>query len=412
MSDNLADTDTVTSAAGQRREQRRAIGRDLFVRTHRYIGLSLGALFVLIGLTGSILAFWQWIDEQLNADLTLVKIPEQAIYRSPGEIVAGARGLTPPGAELLRLRMPRHAAAAARVYYETRRGDRESDRYEVSVNPYTAEPTGQRIAMRGNDLLSQSFIHIVMDLHWTLLFGYDRAYVVGVPAIFLLVSTLVGLYLWWPRNGAWRQALTIKKGASAERVTLDIHKTIGLYLSPALIFMMCSGIYLIFEPQVKSVVALLSPVRETPKDLKSAPTSERPPLGADAVAAIADRVFPDGTLHSISFPKGPDGVFVVGKRADDEPNHADTSRNVTIDQYSGRILHVQDRTGFTAGERFLEWQYPLHSGEAFGNAGRAFILSLGFVPLILYVTGFLRWRHKRRARSSGGRAGESSLGGR
>jgi hypothetical protein len=30
----------------------------------------------------------------------------------------------------------------------------------------------------------------------------------------------------------------------------------------------------------------------------------------------------------------------------------------TIDQYSGQILHLQDRKNFTAGETFLEWQYP------------------------------------------------------
>ena len=74
------------------------------------------------------------------------------------------------------------------------------------------------------------------------------------------------------------------------------------------------------------------------------------------------------------------------------------SRNVTIDQYKGQVLHVQDRANFTAGETFLEWQYPLHCGEAFGNIGRAFIMVMGFAPLILYVTGFLRWRQKRRAR--------------
>ena len=46
-----------------------------------------------------------------------------------------------------------------------------------------------------------------------------------------------------------------------------------------------------------------------------------------------------------------------------------------------KSLHVQDRRDFTAGETFLEWLYPLHCGEAFGNGGRAFIMAMGFVPL-------------------------------
>jgi uncharacterized iron-regulated membrane protein len=98
-----------------------------------------------------------------------------------------------------------------------------------------------------------------------------------------------------------------------------------------------------------------------------------------------------------------DGVYVVGKQADDEPNRDDTNRKVTIDQYSGQVLHVQDRKKFSAGETFLEWQYPLHCGEAFGNIGRAFILVMGFVPLTLYVTGSCA------GGKSGGRGGSGGM---
>lgn len=40
---------------------------------HRYIGLIVGMLFIIIGLSGSVLAFWQSIDEWLNAPLMVVK---------------------------------------------------------------------------------------------------------------------------------------------------------------------------------------------------------------------------------------------------------------------------------------------------------------------------------------------------
>jgi len=203
--------------------------------------------------------------------------------------------------------------------------------------------------------------------------------------------------LWCPRNGKWRRALTIKPGANAERLTYDLHKSFGVYLSVVLVVLLFSGIYITCKPQVRELVRLFSPVREEPGNLKSTPIAGQLPLGPDAAAVIADKIFPDGKLKSISFPMGPEGIYVVGKHADDEVNQAGTYRNVTIDQYSGEVLHVQDRKTFTAGETFLEWQYPLHSGEAFGNAGRAFILLMGFVPLILYVTGFIRWRQKRRA---------------
>ena len=88
----------------------------------------------------------------------------------------------------------------------------------------------------------------------------------------------------------------------------------------------------------------------------------------------------------------------MGKQADDEPNRFSTNRNVKIDKYSGQVLHARNRKNFTAGETFLEWQCPLHCGKAFNNVGCAFIEMIGFVPLISYVTGFLRWRYMLRAR--------------
>lgn len=384
-------------ATQARPPSRLLIGRRLWLSVHKYIGLALGALFVLIGLTGSILAFWQAIDEWLNAGIMRVEVPAQAIYRPLDEIFAAAKAVMPPGGMPDGLGLPRHRGAAASVGYTVTVGEQKPDYYVVFVDPYTARVTGQRLGMRGDSLLSQPFIHILMDLHWTLLLGYDKAYIVGFAALFLLISVLVGLCLWWPRNGIWRHALTIKRRASVERRTLDIHKTTGLYLSAVLIVLLFSGIYIIFKPQVRAIVQLFSAVREEPKDLKSTLIPGEPPLELDAAAAIADKIFPDGKLHSIELPMGPEGVYVVGKQADDEPNRAGTYRNVTIDQYSEQVLHVQDRAKFTAGETSLESQYPLHCGEAFGNIGRAFILLMGFVPLTLYVTGFLRWRQKRRA---------------
>jgi uncharacterized iron-regulated membrane protein len=374
-------------------------GRTLWVKVHRYIGLFLGAVFVVVGLTGSILAFWQAIDEWLNKDIMIVAAPpDDAIYRPLDTIVAAAKAAAPPHSVPVVLTMPRHANAAVSVSYTVATKENQPDQYEVFVDPYTAQTTGQRFLQHGDSVLSMPFIRTIISLHASLLFGDDRRYVVGIPAIFLLVSIVIGLYLWWPRNGNWCHALTIKWGATPVRLTYDVHKTTGLYLAIVLIILLFSGIYMVFRPQVQSLMSLFSPVREEPKDLKSTPITGRPPLGLDATAAIADKIFPDGKLRSISLPQGREGVYVFGKQAASEPNRWGTFRNVTIDQYHGQVLHVQDRSNFTAGETFLEWQYPLHCGEAFGNIGRAFIMVMGFAPLILYVTGFLRWRQKRRAR--------------
>jgi uncharacterized iron-regulated membrane protein len=330
----------------------------------------------------------------------IVTVPdENSSYRSLDEILASANAMAPPHGLPTVLTMPRHKNAAVSVSYTVATQEREPDQYEVFVDPYTAKPTGRRFLQHADSVRSMPFVRTIISLHASLLTGDDNRFVVGIPAIFLLISVSAGLYLWWPRNGNWRHAFTVKWGATPVRLVYDLHKTTGLYLLAVLAFLLFSGIYIIFKPQVSSLVALFSTVREEPKDLKSKPPAGRPPLTLSAVAIIADNTLRDGELHWIYLPQGREGVYGVGKQLEYEPNRWATYRNVTIDQYSGEILYVQDRANSTAGERFLEWLYPLHCGEAFGNYGRAFIMVIGFVPLVLYVTGFIRWRQKGRARS-------------
>ena len=69
-----------------------------------------------------------------------------------------------------------------------------------------------------------------------------------------------------------------------------------------------------------------------------------------------------------------------------------------IDGRDGKLLgRFHDREG-TAGDVFRIWQFPLHSGQAFGLAGRTLVFVLGFVPIVLASTGVWLWLRRRRSR--------------
>lgn len=385
--------------SGFRNVPRREVLRRAFLRIHQLIGLFAGAMIVLAGLSGSVLAFREDIDEALNAPLMRVEVPVRAAAHSPEELLSAAIAALPPEAKAERLTMPRHAGAAAVVTYMLESDDLDSYFYELFVDPYTAAVKGQRLILHGEDQFSQPLIQIIAAFHWTLLLGVNNSYVLGVAGILVFFSVLVGLYLWWPANGDWRLGLKVKWGASAERVAYDIHRSVGAYAAAILLVMLSTGVAMIFKPQTRAVVSLFSSVRADRDTGKSDPAPGRSPIGVNAAVALADGVFPDGRLHRVLLPGTPGGVYVVGKQSDDEPNRTKTYRNVSIDQYSGKIVHVQDRKTFSAGETFLEWLFPLHTGEAFGEIGRPLVFLIGLTPFALYVTGFLRWRQKRRARN-------------
>ena len=65
--------------------------------------------------------------------------------------------------------------------------------YEMFVDPYTAKVKGRRLYLHGDKTLSQPLIPIIMAFHWTLLLGFNNAYIVGATGILVFISVLVGL---------------------------------------------------------------------------------------------------------------------------------------------------------------------------------------------------------------------------
>lgn len=389
--------------------------------THRWVGLIAGFYFVLAGITGSVLAFWQDIDEWLNQKLMTVAAPAQpASYRPIDDIIAAAMDRMPPEVKArsetpIILKFPNHARGAVQFVYMTgiptkvalenskhKKDSAKVDMSEVAghtifVDPYTATVTGERFGGKATAPLTMPFVYMMMSLHCALLWEpFGRLLIAGVGFI-LLMSVFVGVFLWWPKRGKWKAALTIKKNATPQRFVYDLHKTFGVYLAVVLIVSIFSGTYMNFKSPWRALASFISPVRQMRMEMTSEPANGRTPLSPSAAVGIADHAFPDGWLQMLALPRGADGAFVIGKHLIHEVNQASTHRMLVIDQYSGKILATQDPREYSAAETFFEWQYPLHSGEAFGNLGRGFILVFGFVPLILFVTGFIRWRQKRAA---------------
>jgi uncharacterized iron-regulated membrane protein len=191
--------------------------------------------------------------------------------------------------------------------------------------------------------------------------------------------------------------LTFHRTDNKVRTNFELHKFFGFYSALLLLILLFSGIYMNLPEPVTSLVELFSPAPGWPEGVPSAPAPPGTrPISPGQAAAIADKLFPDGELIGIQLPKTRVDTYVVRKRAPDEITQSYTHRQVWIDQYTGAIRAVTDPAKYTAGQKFLEWQYPLHSGEAFGLTGRAIVCATGLVPLLLYVTGFIRWRQKQR----------------
>jgi uncharacterized iron-regulated membrane protein len=69
-----------------------------------------------------------------------------------------------------------------------------------------------------------------------------------------------------------------------------------------------------------------------------------------------------------------------------------------LDARDGHPLGAEIPGRGSAGDIFMQAQFPLHSGRIVGLTGRVLVSLLGSVVAILSVTGVLLWARRRRAR--------------
>ncbi|MGH8672057.1 MAG: PepSY domain-containing protein [Burkholderiales bacterium] len=67
---------------------------------------------------------------------------------------------------------------------------------------------------------------------------------------------------------------------------------------------------------------------------------------------------------------------------------------VVMDRYTGEVL---DPAESGPGEVFTHWQWPVHSGQAFGWPRRVLVFLTGLICPVTFATGMIRWLQKRRA---------------
>ncbi|NOT12941.1 MAG: PepSY domain-containing protein [Methylococcaceae bacterium] len=391
-----------TTTGKSRRLSRLKARRKLWLEIHLWLGLIAGAVLLIVGLTGSILVFWQEIDAWLNPELMRVEAPAEGAtaYRPLSEIVAEADAAMPSGVKRSYVFYPQGPDLAVRLFYEAPSAMPEQPNVlNAFVNPYTAQVTGTRLWQSADSIFKHCFMGFIFELHYDLLLGWDGgSWIVGVIGILAFISVLTGLIVWWPLTGKWRQALTIKRSASAERLNFDLHKTFGFYSALVLLAVLISGVYFNFGEQFRWLVDQFS-VTTAVESLKSTLQPGLAPISLDAAMAHADIDYPEGQLYLISVPNDAEGVYVFTRHFDFGGIFRGRCQ-IVLDQYTGQILHVADPLTGKSGNVFLQWQWPLHSGQALRMGGRILVLLSGIACATLFVTGVIRWTQKRRARSA------------
>ncbi len=217
----------------------------------------------------------------------------------------------------------------------------------------------------------------------------------GILGLLLMISAGSGLYLWWPGlRGIW-QGLKIRHNPGMLQLVFDLHRMTGLLSAAALLLLAFTGFLLSYPSVTETLIGSSGMAHgETGRNITSTAVPNDHPTNLEAAEFMARGPFQRAELRRITTPIGEDGVYRINLRQDSEINQRHPFTTVWVDRWSGQIKEVRDPSGFTQGEIFMTWIWPMHTGEAFGATGRLLWFLAGMGLFVLYVSGLLRWLYR------------------
>lgn len=365
--------------------------RRYWLAVHLYFGLLFGFFFALAGITGTILVFYPELDRAINSELVVDKFDYKNYQFQP--VLDKLNNEFPDYKKSWRIEAPLDVDRAIFArYYKPK----ETEHLHFAPLMVALDPN--KLELINTRFWGNYFVTWIYDLHYSLLMGHLGKTIMSILALFYLVMLLVGVYLWLPKNDSVFQKIKIKWRPHIVRKIYDIHSLSGIYAVAFLFILVVTGLVLSTPQWVTPAIDQISMRFKKPDVASVLPARDTPRISADEAIAIAKKEISNSGLRWIETPDGINGVYVIRLKQDFEPSNRFPKSMVWVDQYSGSVLAIRNPMTNGVGDTFLDWQHPLHNGEAFGFLGRLLVAISGLIPVILFITGIIRWRQKIKAK--------------
>ncbi|NJK28684.1 MAG: PepSY domain-containing protein [Acaryochloris sp. SU_5_25] len=341
--------------------------RNRIIALHGIVGLLGGLLLMIMGLTGSAIVFHQEIDHALNPHLMQV-VPQGERVAIESFLETAQRAI--PGSRLESIQIPQSSDETYRLDFKSA----DEIWRQVFVHPYTGEILGNRWGDR-------TLIGFLYAVHHDLFAGKLGLYLVGISGLVLIVQAITGLVLWT----GWRKLATgfrIRWGAPIRLVNFDLHNVGGVIAN---VFLLITG--------VTGVVIVAAHILLEPPAMAELPPPFQSEIAPSELLRRAEQAIPEGTAMSISFPDA-QTMIVTQKLPQNHPRFYFSS--VTLEGATGKILDISKVVEPPPMWQFLMPIADLHFGTFGGLPTRILYVFVGFMPTVLFVTGLVNWRRRRR----------------
>ena len=403
-------------------------------RWHFYAGLICLPFIVSLAVTGALYLFHRQIDDVVYAHLLLrpagngaagpvaphaMLAPEELIRRAQQAVPGRPKSIAIPG------------DAQRTVQVDVARADGAT--VQVFLDPASGR-------LLGSIAESQRVMAFIKRLHSLAVAGDAGNVVIEIVAGWIIVLTVTGAYLWWPR-GRRAGVLAIRRGASGRTWWRDLHAVTGAFAAVVILFLALTGMpWSVFWGQnvnrwltehglgvpdgmwknVPKSALPAAAVGELPwaQQQMAVPASDDPhaehkaaaasstaltatayrPLGNPAVvqpAAIMQTVSALGIVggYRLALPRDERGVYTLVRST----GQLDGNRVIHFNQYSGRVLLDLSAAQLGPVARVTEWGVSVHQGAEYGWPNLLVMLAGCLALIALCVSGIVVWWHRRPA---------------
>lgn len=373
--------------------------REVLFQLHLWVGLVFFLLIAPVALTGSVLMFPEQVNRVGNPTPRVA--PTDGATLAPSEYLERARSALPDTAKLQSLRLPQAPGDAVAVAASVGRAGPEAGRV-VWLDPRSGE-----LIRVGHS--TSALFRLSHDLHGSLLVRGVGRQLIGATGVILLLLSLTGVWLWWPKSGSLAKALRWRRTPDT---LMNLHYTAGFWISIPLAIVSATGVLIAFPQLTSTLLGSAAPpaaVQGVPA--RSAAALNAPSMTIDEVVATAKASHPSGRLTAITLPgasvrPGPQAGQAGAWRVDFA--EGDRTETVRIDDRTKAVSATERPRQGAATVTPQRMVRELHEGELGGSAWKAAVFLTGLLPLLLGGSGAYYWAklELRKSRARRDRRGE------
>src|SRR5262249_14280158 len=285
--------------------------------------------------------------------------------------------------------------AAVQIFRQKNLAERMqmTDRSAVFINPYDGSilghATGPSKVQTTLAAIHQFHLRLTPNPRaWPSLSNLGKL-VVSFASLVLFLQVPTGIYLWWRTKRT-----SIKWMGSWLRVSFDAHHALGLYGAVFLLIAAFTGILIGFDWGDELIYAVThSRSFRPPRPLASTPIAGVAAISADRALDIARQAMPGASVAGFQLPLNPRTSYTVLMRVPEETSESVHSF-VNIDQYSGKVLHLQNFETDSLGYRVIRFNRSIHTGDVLGLPTHILVSLSSLLLVAMVITGVVIWWKK------------------